>query len=80
MKTEIRFVLVFAAACLAGVYVHELGHGVAGWLQGIAVVPTPAKEYVLQLMIFMQVANNALFDPLFPKSGAVGVPAGLDPR
>ena len=48
MKANIRYALVFAGATIAGVYLHEMGHAVAGWLQGIAVVPTPAKEYILQ--------------------------------
>lgn len=48
MKSNIRYVLVFSAAVVAGVYVHELGHAIAGWVSGVAVIPTPAKEYVLQ--------------------------------
>jgi hypothetical protein len=40
--------LLFLGALIAGVYLHELGHAVAGWVNGVAVVPTPAKEYVLQ--------------------------------
>jgi hypothetical protein len=39
---------LFVGALTAGVYLHEIGHAVAGWIMGIAVVPTPAKEYVLQ--------------------------------
>jgi hypothetical protein len=48
MKINIRYVLLFSAAVVAGVYVHELGHAVAGWINGVAVVPTLAKEYILQ--------------------------------
>ena len=48
MKDDLRFALIFAGVCIAGVYVHEIGPAVAGWVQGIPVVPTPAKEYVLQ--------------------------------
>jgi len=36
---------------MAGVYLHEIGHAVAGWIQGIAMVPTPAKEYILQSQV-----------------------------
>jgi hypothetical protein len=39
---------LFVGALTVGVYLHEIGHAVAGWIMGIAVVPTPAKEYVLQ--------------------------------
>jgi hypothetical protein len=48
MKLSIRYMLLFLGAIVAGVYLHELGHAVAGWVNGVAVVPTPAKEYVLQ--------------------------------
>ena len=48
MKPNVRYTFAFAGATIAGVYLHEMGHAVAGWLQGIAVVPTPAKEYILQ--------------------------------
>ena len=48
MKNRFRFALTFAGVCIAGVYLHEIGHAVAGWVQGIAIVPTPAKEYTLQ--------------------------------
>jgi len=47
MKTDRRFILAFAGAALGGVCLHEIGHAVAGWIQGIPVFPTPAKEYVL---------------------------------
>ncbi len=48
MEDDVRFALVFSVTCLAGMLVHEVGHAVAGWVQAIAVVPTPAKDYVLQ--------------------------------
>jgi len=48
MKLSIRYLLIFFAAAIAGVYLHEVGHAAVGWVNGIAVVPTPAKEYVLQ--------------------------------
>lgn len=48
MKLSIRYMLIFSASIIAGVYLHEIGHAVAGWVNGVAVVPTPAKEYVLQ--------------------------------
>ena len=51
MKAHVRYALVFIGATLAGVYLHEIGHAVAGWMQGIAVVPTPAKEYILRSQV-----------------------------
>jgi hypothetical protein len=48
MKARVHYGLVFAAATFAGVYLHEIGHATAGWVLGIAVVPTPAKEYILR--------------------------------
>ena len=48
MKPTIRYLLIFIGALLAGCYLHELGHAIAGWLQGVAVFPTTAKEYILR--------------------------------
>lgn len=48
VKLSIRYVSLFVGALIAGVYLHEIGHAIAGWALGVAVVPTPAKEYVLQ--------------------------------
>jgi hypothetical protein len=51
MRPRVRYALLFSAAVIAGVYVHELGHAIAGWINGVAVFPTPAKEYVLQAQL-----------------------------
>jgi hypothetical protein len=51
MKDKLRFALVFSLACLAGVFLHEIGHAVAGLAQAIPVVPTPAKEYALRAQV-----------------------------
>jgi hypothetical protein len=48
MRDDPRFAMIFSGACIGGVYAHELGHAVAGWVQGIPVLPTPFKEYILQ--------------------------------
>ena len=48
MKLSIRCVLLYCVAIIAAVYLHEIGHTVAGSMEGVAIVPTPAKEYVLQ--------------------------------
>lgn len=52
MRASVRYPLVFAGALAGGVYLHEFGHAVAGWMQGIAVVPSPAKEYILRPEVF----------------------------
>ncbi len=40
--------LLFAAAILASVFIHELGHCTVPWLHGYPAIPTPAKEYILK--------------------------------
>jgi hypothetical protein len=47
MGQRVRFVLLFLSASICSMYAHELGHAAAGWVQGIPVFPSPAKEYVL---------------------------------
>jgi hypothetical protein len=48
MKDNYRFAIIFIATLIASCFLHEIGHAIAGWVQGIVVVPTPLKEYVLQ--------------------------------
>ena len=48
MKLSLRYILLFVGSIIAAVYLHEIGHAVGGWVNGVAIVPTPAKEYVLQ--------------------------------
>jgi hypothetical protein len=51
MKSQLRFTLVFLAACIGSMLFHEIGHAIFGWFQGIPVMPTPAKEYILQSQV-----------------------------
>ncbi len=61
MQGSRRFLVLFAAAIVGASFVHALGHAVAGWLQGVAVVPTPFKEYVLRdEIVWREVAWIAL--------------------
>lgn len=43
-----RFLPIFAAVIVVTAVFHEMGHALAGWVQGIAIVPTPFKEYTLR--------------------------------
>ena len=35
MKARVRYALVFTGSTIARVYLHEIGHAVAWWMQGI---------------------------------------------
>jgi hypothetical protein len=48
MKGASRFLGVFGVTVIAAVFGHELGHSVMAWAQGIPIVPTPAKAYILR--------------------------------
>jgi hypothetical protein len=48
MNRTLRFILLFAVSIVGAGCVHELGHAVASWVQGVGAVPTPLKEYVLR--------------------------------
>lgn len=41
------FTAIFLAALIAACVIHEFGHAVAAWVQGIASIPTPLKAYVI---------------------------------
>jgi hypothetical protein len=47
-----KYVMIFAATAVVSAYLHELGHAIAGWLQAIAVIPSPAKEYILRPCVY----------------------------
>jgi hypothetical protein len=51
MKLNLRYMLIFSGALIAGACLHELGHAIVGWVNGVATVPTPTKEYVLQTQL-----------------------------
>jgi hypothetical protein len=48
LNRTLRFVLLFALVIVGAGGVHEPGHAVAAWLQGVGAVPTLMKEYVLR--------------------------------
>ncbi len=51
MNKDARLLLIYSAACLGGVWVHEIGHALFGWMRGVPVLPTFAREYILQPQI-----------------------------
>lgn len=48
VRERLHFASIFMAICFIGCCIHEFGHAVFGWVQGIPVLLTPAKEYILQ--------------------------------
>lgn len=44
----LRFIILFAASIVGAGFVHELGHAVAAWVQGVGAVPTLMNEYLLR--------------------------------
>jgi nitrate reductase gamma subunit len=48
MRSRVRIALIFLAAFVGAAFLHETGHAIFGFAEGIPVVPTPAKEYVLR--------------------------------
>lgn len=48
MKTTLKAWSIYFGFVTLAVFVHELGHCVAGWVMGYRLVPTFAKEYPLE--------------------------------
>ncbi len=46
-RVSVKPWLIFAAAIVLAVFVHELGHCAVAWSYGCPAIPTPAKEYLL---------------------------------
>jgi glucan phosphoethanolaminetransferase (alkaline phosphatase superfamily) len=47
-KSEIKTWTVYFITIIVAVFVHELGHCMVAWVNGIEAVPTPAKTYLPQ--------------------------------
>lgn len=50
MKKEIRAWGVYFSTLFLAIYIHELGHCFPAWAEGIRAVPTPAKEYIMEII------------------------------
>ena len=48
IKTKIEFKIwtIYLTTILISVYVHEIGHCIPAWINGVQAIPTPAKEYI----------------------------------
>jgi len=50
MKLQINLIkpwILYFLVILFSVYIHEIGHCIVAWVNGISAIPTPAKEYAL---------------------------------
>lgn len=45
--TEIRSWSFYFLTAMLGIWIHEIGHCMPAWLNGIAAFPSPANEYIL---------------------------------
>jgi len=46
LSSEIRIWSIYFFSLFIGIYIHELGHCIPAWLEGVRAIPTPAKEYI----------------------------------
>jgi hypothetical protein len=49
-KNELRSWSVYLATVFISVYIHEIGHCIPAWLYGYRAIPTPAKEYMTDMV------------------------------
>jgi hypothetical protein len=47
LNTEIRTWSIYFLTLLTAIYIHELGHCIPAWINGVVAIPTPAKEYIM---------------------------------
>ena len=50
IKKELKIWVVYFGIVLLSVFIHELGHSIMSWIHGYMSVPTPAKEYALEII------------------------------
>lgn len=48
LKTEIRTWGIYFTTLVLAIYLHELGHCIPAWMEGVVAIPTPCKEYITQ--------------------------------
>jgi hypothetical protein len=46
IKIEFKIWTLYFTTILISVYIHEIGHCIPAWINGIQAIPTPAKEYI----------------------------------
>lgn len=45
---ELKSWSIYFLTTMLGIWIHEIGHCIPAWLNGIAAFPSPANEYILQ--------------------------------
>ncbi len=50
INTEIRIWGVYFLTLFLAIYFHELGHCIPAWTEGVRAIPTPAKEYIMEVI------------------------------
>lgn len=68
-KREGKKWAIYFLTLFCGIYLHELGHCIPAWLNGLKAIPTPAKEYISgtiseelqQLIALGGIAGTVLF-------------------
>ena len=46
IKAEINVWSIYFLTIFLSIYVHEIGHCLPAWIEGVRAIPTPAKEYI----------------------------------
>jgi len=60
-KNEIKVWSVFFLTIILTIYAHEIGHCIPAWIKGIRAIPTPAKEYMLDIVPLSLKPNISLW-------------------
>jgi hypothetical protein len=50
LNREIRIWSIYFSTLFLAIYIHELGHCIPAWMDGVRAIPTPAKEYINQVI------------------------------
>ena len=45
--SELKIWSIYFLTIFLAIYIHEIGHCIPAWIEGVRAIPTPAKEYIL---------------------------------
>ena len=46
-RRELKVWSIYLLTIISAIFVHEIGHCIPAWINGVTAIPTPAKEYIL---------------------------------
>ena len=60
IRTELKIWSVYILTVFISIYIHEIGHCIPAWIEGVRAIPTLAKEYIMEEIPYTLKQNISL--------------------